>query len=332
MPRAGRRVNSATLADVAARAGVSLATASRVLNKSSSVRDETRTRVLNAVDSLGYKVDLRGRSLATGRSQVVGVLSSDLGDPDDLALVRAMMDEAVRADLRIHVAEGRGDATRRREAVVRWLDDGVDAIILLPERCPSDHDEQLATLLAEFTGLGGQVVHVGTREREIPGSVLLLEEHDAAADLGQSLARRGHHRFVVVASQPHELSGSRAKGFEAGVRRIHGDGASFALEVHAAAAESTGARVWRPHEHQLVDCVFAVTATSARIVTAQLSALGVAVPDEVSVATFGYTGQDVAASTVAAMMPTSVAAIRALQLAGQEGDDAMRVVGSYVVC
>jgi LacI family transcriptional regulator len=327
MPRGARRVHPVTMADVATRAGVSMATASRVLNQAPNVSERTRARVLTAVEALGYKVDLRGRSLATGRSNIVGLLCGNLDDPDDLSLVRAILDEAVTSGLRVLVAESRGVATRREGAVARWLDEGVDAIILLPERSHGGDDEQLTTRLAQFIRRGGQVVHVETQDRIVTGSLLLLEEHDAAADLGEALARRGHRRFAVVAPQSHELGGIRAKGFEAGVRRMHGEGASFKLEVHADVAGVAGVRTWWSRQREPVDCVFAVTVPLAQSVTTELSWLGVSVPDDVSVATFGYTGQDIPVSTVAAMMPAGSAAARALQLAGDDGNDAMRVVG-----
>jgi DNA-binding LacI/PurR family transcriptional regulator len=62
--------------DVARRAGVSYQTVSRVLNDSGAVRDETRSRVLLAIDELGYRPNPAARALATSRSKTIGVLSS----------------------------------------------------------------------------------------------------------------------------------------------------------------------------------------------------------------------------------------------------------------
>ncbi|MCQ4044578.1 LacI family DNA-binding transcriptional regulator [Streptantibioticus rubrisoli] len=70
-----------TLADVAARAGVSSATVSRVLNGNYPVADSTRARVLRAVEELEYVVNGQARGLAAATSDLVGVLVNDIADP-----------------------------------------------------------------------------------------------------------------------------------------------------------------------------------------------------------------------------------------------------------
>ena len=66
------------MADVAARAGVSHQTVSRVINDSSIVRPETKERVLKAIVELGYQRNPAARVLVTRRSAVVGVVVADL--------------------------------------------------------------------------------------------------------------------------------------------------------------------------------------------------------------------------------------------------------------
>src|SRR5690606_36276907 len=71
------RTRPAVLGDVAALAGVSAMTVSRVLNDPERVRAETRARVLAAVRELDYRPNLAARQLVTGRSGVLGVVSID---------------------------------------------------------------------------------------------------------------------------------------------------------------------------------------------------------------------------------------------------------------
>ena len=66
---------------VAARAGVSIATVSRVLNNSKPVNDDTRRRVEEAVATLGYRTNTAGRSLAKAQSRLLMVLVPDFGNP-----------------------------------------------------------------------------------------------------------------------------------------------------------------------------------------------------------------------------------------------------------
>src|SRR5215475_16201200 len=65
------------MTDVADLAGVSHQTVSRVLNDHPNVRPDTRDRVMSAIDRLGYRPNSAARVLVTGRSQALGVVSSD---------------------------------------------------------------------------------------------------------------------------------------------------------------------------------------------------------------------------------------------------------------
>jgi LacI family transcriptional regulator len=63
-----------TIKDVAAMAGVSIATVSRVLNQTGSITTETRKKVLQAVEELGYRINLTAKSLKTGKTSIIGVV------------------------------------------------------------------------------------------------------------------------------------------------------------------------------------------------------------------------------------------------------------------
>src|SRR2546430_7354409 len=70
-----------TMRDVARRAGVSLATVSRVLNNTQYISEETRRRVLDAVREFNYFKNVHARRLATGRSDLFGLVISEIANP-----------------------------------------------------------------------------------------------------------------------------------------------------------------------------------------------------------------------------------------------------------
>ncbi len=94
-------VRGPSMHDVAARAGVSHQTVSRVLNGFAGIRPGTRDRVLAAIADLGYRRNVAARSLATGRSQAVGVLipnTPDFGPTSSFyAVERALRDAGLQA-------------------------------------------------------------------------------------------------------------------------------------------------------------------------------------------------------------------------------------------
>src|SRR4051794_26628948 len=86
-----------TLNDVAQAAGVSATTVSHVINGTRFVAPETTERVLRAIEQLRYEVNFNARNLKAGRSQVIGVLISDVTNPHFSGVVRGVEDVATRA-------------------------------------------------------------------------------------------------------------------------------------------------------------------------------------------------------------------------------------------
>ena len=77
MDSAPQKKKNPTVADVAAAAGVSPGTVSKALNGRGALRQETREKVLAAAEALGFQPNLVARGLLTGRSYIVGVLTTD---------------------------------------------------------------------------------------------------------------------------------------------------------------------------------------------------------------------------------------------------------------
>src|SRR5579871_5713214 len=89
----------ATIREVAAKAGVSIATVSYVLNGSRRVRPQTEQRVLWAARELGYAPNLAAKSLVSGRSSIVGLVVPDIGNPFFPEITKAFQEAAGMAGL-----------------------------------------------------------------------------------------------------------------------------------------------------------------------------------------------------------------------------------------
>ena len=90
--------------DVAASAGVSIKTVSRVVNAEEAVHPETRERVLQAIQLLGYVPNTAARSLKSGTGGAIGVVIDSLADPFFAALVSAIETRALAEGLSVLVA------------------------------------------------------------------------------------------------------------------------------------------------------------------------------------------------------------------------------------
>jgi LacI family transcriptional regulator len=133
----------ATIARVAAAAGVSRATVSRVMNGQRSVDPELASRVRTAAERLRYEPSAIAQSLARGRTGLVGIVVPDLANPMFQAILRGVSDEAGAADHRVLVADTHED--RDEEAILaREVRRRCDALVLCSPRMP---DDELAELL-----------------------------------------------------------------------------------------------------------------------------------------------------------------------------------------
>jgi DNA-binding LacI/PurR family transcriptional regulator len=120
-----------SMADVAKRAGVSHQTVSRVLNDSPLVREETRTRVLAAIEELGYRRNMAARMLATNRSGRIGMVAAHLMLYGPTMISSAVQDAAYDAGYEVAlVGLPEPSVTWLHAAVDRMLDQGVEALVV----------------------------------------------------------------------------------------------------------------------------------------------------------------------------------------------------------
>ena len=132
-----------TIIDVAREAGVSYTTVSRVINNKDNVKPETRERVLMAMTRLGYVVDQRARSLAGGRSQVIGLLVHDVGTSYIGEVIRGIDAElsSNQYDLLLYTTHRR--KTKESAYVVTLTRGLADGLLLVLPRDPGAYLETL---------------------------------------------------------------------------------------------------------------------------------------------------------------------------------------------
>jgi LacI family transcriptional regulator len=284
----------ATLQDVADRAGVSLTTASRVVNDGSRKVGKTLAdRVNQAVTDLGYTANLQARAVATGQSTMIGVALRDISDPYFSSIAAGLIEvadgEVVGSGrLLVCMSSTAADEEAEREYVALMRAQRARAVVLVGSR--SDNTAAREALRAElhaFTRSGGRAACIG---QDLLGVDTVLPENKAGAEaLARALAALGHRRFAVLAGPRSLLTGQdRTDGFRDGLnawsvpldaaRVVHGDlsrdGGYQAMSEILAAGEP------------LPDCVFAVSDIMAVGALARLRAAGIDVPGDIALAGF----------------------------------------------
>jgi LacI family transcriptional regulator len=129
----------ATIYEVSSLAGVSLATVSRVINKNSRVSDKTRQKVLDAMAELGYRPNSIAQSLASNRSNSVGILVSELHGPFFGQMMAGIESELRAAGKHVIITTGHSEEDKEKDGVEFLISRNCDAIILHVEAVTDDY-------------------------------------------------------------------------------------------------------------------------------------------------------------------------------------------------
>jgi LacI family transcriptional regulator len=274
-------MDAAKLEDVAREAGVSLATASRVVNGSSRVVAEPyRQRVLDAAAKLDYRPNRTAQAVARGTSNTVTLVVSDISDPFFSAIAAGVARAASAADLVVTIAITERDPDKEAELVRSLRELRPRVMILTGSRFTTAHP-LLEKELRGYAEQGGRVVVLG--RNSLPYSSLDLRNAEAAEALGRALADRGYRRFLVLAGR-HDIvtSYDRAEGFARGaggeMTTVFGE---FSREGAYRAVMGLD-----PEVLGRIDLIFAVSDVMAVGAIAALRERGIAVPGQVAVAGF----------------------------------------------
>jgi LacI family transcriptional regulator len=122
-----------TLADVAKRAGVSVATASKALNQRAQVAPQTRRRVLAAAEELAFQPNALARGLISGQTRTVGILTDELGGRFAIPVLLGVENALGNQQMWVLLCDSRGDAIRRQHYIGTLIARQVDGLIVLGE-------------------------------------------------------------------------------------------------------------------------------------------------------------------------------------------------------
>jgi LacI family transcriptional regulator len=197
---------AATIVDVAARAGVSTATVSRVLSGSGVARPATRERVIEAARDLAYHPSGVARALKRAETRTLGLVVTDIANPFFPQIVRGVEDEAHRLGYGVLLCNASDDPARELATLDLLVERRVDGIVVASGRATRRLARRLATLPMP-------VVLVNAHAR-VPGLASIGTAQRAGARLAAAhLLSLGHRRLGFVGAPPgHVAAGPRRAG------------------------------------------------------------------------------------------------------------------------
>ncbi|WNJ90932.1 LacI family DNA-binding transcriptional regulator [Bosea sp. 685] len=269
-----------TIKDVAARAGVSIATVSNVFSGNKPVNADLQERVQKAARELSYQVDRAASQLRSGQAKVVGVLVPDLDDVFFTSLVSQLEVMAQKDGYDIIVASSRDDTgleQSRLRTLLAWRPSG---LIVVP--CS---DAVPAGLEGEFVRLPMVFADRVPPEGSIVDTVA-IDNREAGEIAARHLLELGH-RDIVVAASNLAISPirERVRGASGLIRaRLGAD--PTVIELGSNAERGTEAFVHWLERHKRPSAVIALTNVITLSTLSALARLRIDIPDPVSVVGF----------------------------------------------
>ncbi len=196
-----------SIQEVANLARVSTATVSRTLHHDPKVRPETARKVWRAVEELNYYPNTHARSLASGRSHIVGLIVSDITNPFFPELVKSFGESALHHGYDTLVASTNYDASRMAVTVRRMLERKVDGVAIMT----SEMDQELVDVLADRAV---PMVFLDVAEPSAGVSLVRADYREGIEMAARHLLDLGHRRIAFVSGPPDLKSANiRRTGF-----------------------------------------------------------------------------------------------------------------------
>lgn len=272
------------MADVAARAGVSAMTVSRALKSGSTVSAATRARIMQAVEELGYVLDLTAGTLSSKRTGFVAVLIPSLNNSNFSDTARGIERRLEGSGLQMLLGATDYDLRKEEQLVEAMLRRRPEALVVTGGRHTARARRHLAAA-------GVPVVEMWDMPEEPLAHVVGFSNAAAAGAMVEHLHGRGYRAIAYIGgSTDRDTRGSdRRRGYERAVRALKlPTGLTIACGAPPIAMQQGGeAVVDLLARHPEVDAVLCVSDLSAFGALAECQRRGWAVPGRLAIAGFG---------------------------------------------
>lgn len=270
-----------TIFEVAAEAGVSTGTVSRVINNDVHVKKETRERVLETMRRLKFVANRQARILAGGKSNIIGVLVPDLGDPAIGEIIRGIGTELSLVDIDLVLYTTHRIASKEVSYVADLAKGMVDGLLLTVPRNPADLIETLVVhktpfVLIDQNGTGEDCPAVGATNWQ------------GGYNATEYLVNLGHQKIGFITGPLYlGCAAERLSGYRSALRTYHIQDVSELIYEGAFSQSDgyTGASALM----DLPNPPTAIFASNDRMAMGAIDAIrnrGLRVPDDVSIVGF----------------------------------------------
>src|ERR1700746_2995008 len=177
--------------DVATLAKVSTATVSHVINNTRFVSEETKRRVLGAIENVGYAPNIHARNLASGQTRTLGLIVSDITNPFFPDLVKSVQEKALELGFDVIVLNTNYDPERDARYVQRLLELRVRGVMILTT-------EMSLSVIERFSSREIPVVFLDSGKVSPHTSNIRIDYEKGVHEAVEHLLELGHRQIAFI--------------------------------------------------------------------------------------------------------------------------------------
>jgi LacI family transcriptional regulator, repressor for deo operon, udp, cdd, tsx, nupC, and nupG len=203
----------ATIEDVAAMAGVSIATVSRAINEPTKVADQTRLRVTDAIARTGYTTNAMARSLRMRRSNMILILAPDVGDPNFSNILVGLETEASKRGYGVLIGNTQNDPARETDYLRFISSNQADGLVLFTGHLPYGYGQE---------GPETRLPPMVAVNEPVPGDTVPfvgVDNFEGSRVAAEHLLSQGHRRIAFIGRSPaRAVNTLREQGYRAALQ------------------------------------------------------------------------------------------------------------------
>ncbi|MCM3633889.1 LacI family DNA-binding transcriptional regulator [Paenibacillus camelliae] len=195
-----------TIYDVAEKAGVSIATVSKVINNTGRISDKTRKKVWSIMEELDYQPSAVASALSGKSTFTIGLTLPDLANPYFAEIARAIEDQGRKHGFNVFMCSTDNDASKEEEYYQLFMKKRVDGIIMVSR-------DKENVIVKKILNEKVPLVMIAREFFAVPVTSVMVDDYYGGMQAGQHLLEQGHQRIAVIVENLTELgSKERLRG------------------------------------------------------------------------------------------------------------------------
>ncbi len=273
-----------TIKDVAKLAGVSISTVSRVINESKPVSPESRRKVLNAIEVLGYEPNEVARSLVTKKSNLIGVIVDDIGNHYVSQIIRGIEEIGRMYNYDIILCSSYGDAKTEIKFLQLLRTKQAEGVILVSEILNNEIQDHIKVFKNNFVYIN--------RYYNLPDlPTISIDNKNASKMMMEHLINEGHKKILYVTQEKDlDLTFEKEKleSYLQAIEAINSTPFTYSIENHKIyGGYKAGPDIWSMVKENEITAVYCCQDELAIGLMNYLRDKNIRVPEDLSVVGFG---------------------------------------------